>query len=101
MFLQDQRKRQAQATETQATEKARQQEHQPLKQVENYTHTSPNIAPANQPLHSSPVKSPVSKSEGVTVAFGRTTKLQHQRSPSAGKNIVRRHSLENDSVSSL
>lgn len=96
IFLQDQRQKQAQAAE-----QARQQERdsQPLKQVENYTHTSPSIAQASQPLQSSPVKSPVQKSEGVTVAFGRTTKIQHQRSPSAGKSMVRRHSLENDSVS--
>lgn len=93
IFLQDHRQKQAQAAE-----KARQQERdsQPLKPVEN----SPSISQACQPPQSSPVRSPVQKSEGVTVAFGRTTKIQHQRSPSAGKGIVRRHSLENDSVMS-
>lgn len=95
IFLQDQRQRQAQAAE-----QARQHEHQPLKQVENYPHTSPNNVQAHQPMQSSPVKSPVNKSEGVTVAFGRTTKIQHQRSPLAGKSMVRRHSLENDTVMS-
>lgn len=95
-MLQDHRQKQAQAAD-----QARQQEHQPLKQVENYPHTSPINAQANQHVHSSPVKFPVNKSEGVTVAFGRTTKIQHQRSPSAGKSMVRRHSLENDSVSSI
>ena len=91
IFLQDHRQKQAQAAE-----KARQQERdsQPLKPVEN----SPSISQVSQPPQSSPVRSPVQKS-GVTVAFGRTTKIQHQRSPSAGKGIVRRHSLENDSVS--
>lgn len=97
IFLQDQKQKHAQAAE-----QARQQEResQPLKQVENYTHTS-SITQAHQPTHSSPVKSPVHRSEGVTVAFGRTTKIQHQRSPSAGKSMVRRHSLENDSVSTV
>lgn len=93
IFLQDQKQKQAHVAQ-----QARQQETQPLKQVENYTHTS-SITQAHQPVHSSPVKSPVHKSEGVTVAFGRTTKIQHQRSPSAGKGMVRRHSLENDNVS--
>lgn len=92
IFLQDHRQKQAQAAEM-----ARQQERdsQPLKPVEN----SPSISRASQPPQSSPIRSPVQKSEGVTVAFGRTTKIQHQRSPSAGKGIVRRHSLENDNVS--
>ena len=84
----------------QVAEQTRQQEYQPLKQVENFTPTSPNIAQTSQSAHSSPVKSPVQKSDGITVAFGRTTKVQHQRSPSAGMS-VRRHSLENDRVSSF
>lgn len=91
IFLQDQRQRQVQVAE-----QTRQQEYQPLKQVENFT---PTIAQTSQSPHSSPVKSPVQKSDGITVAFGRTTKVQHQRSPSAGMS-VRRHSLENDRVMS-
>lgn len=97
ILLQDQKQKHAQAAE-----QARQQEResQPLKQVENYTSHTSSMTQVHQPIHSSPVKSPVHRSEGVTVAFGRTTKIQHQRSPSAGKSMVRRHSLENDSVMS-
>ena len=94
IFLQDQKQKQAQAAE-----KSRQQEYQPLRQVENYSYTAPSNVHADRSPHSSPSKPPLQKSDGVTVAFGRTTKYQHQRSPSAGKSMVRRHSLENDSVS--
>ena len=92
IFLQGHRQKQAQAAE-----QPLHQQQQPLKQVENYT-SSAIHAQATQPVHSSPVKPPINKTEGATVAFGRTTKIQHQRSPSANKSMVRRHSLENDSV---
>lgn len=92
IFLQGHRQKQAQAAE-----QPLHQQQQPLKQVENYT-SSAIHAQATQPVHSSPVKPPINKNEGATVAFGRTTKIQHQRSPSANKSMVRRHSLENDSA---
>ncbi|XP_073256948.1 extracellular signal-regulated kinase 2-like isoform X1 [Porites lutea] len=95
IFLQDQKQKQAQAAE-----KSRQQEYQPLRQVENYSYTAPSNVHADRSPHSSPSKPPLQKSDGVTVAFGRTTKYQHQRSPSAGKSMVRRHSLENDTAMS-
>ena len=98
IFLQGHRQKHAQATE-QSVQQQQQQQQQPLKQVENYTAVT--NAQANQAVQSSPIKSMMNKSEGVTVAFGRTTKIQHQRSPSASKSLVRRHSLENDNVSTV
>ena len=97
IFLQGHRQKHAQATEQSVQQ---QQQQQPLKQVENYTANATN-AQVNQVVQSSPIKSMMNKSEGVTVAFGRTTKIQHQRSPSASKSLVRRHSLENDNVSTV
>ncbi|XP_068678127.1 extracellular signal-regulated kinase 2-like [Montipora capricornis] len=94
IFLQGHRQKHAQATEQLVQQQ--QQQQQPLKQVENYTAVT--NAQVNQAVQSSPIKSTMNKSEGVTVAFGRTTKIQHQRSPSASKSLVRRHSLENDNV---
>ena len=102
IFLQDQQ----QKMPVQGGDAGRQQDGdtQPLKQVENnYRHTTVGVSQSTY-RHSnngSPIKSPVTKSEGATVAFGRTTKLQPQRSPSAVKGPIRRYSLENDSVSGI
>ena len=74
---------------------------QPLKQVDNIqdNRTAATTPGGTPPSGSSPVRSPVTRSEGKTaVAFGRTTKVtQQQKSPS--KLHARRYSLENDTVS--